>query len=401
MFYRPKDYLRSLLPVYYEEIQSGLDFWAEHGMDWEKGGLVVYLDQKGDWYFDEKQGWFTGRAMYSFAKGYNDIEKKQRWLDAALNLYDFMIAHQFVPNGEGKLYYNMDRDGNPCKAGQRAGAHWRSPEVGADLHVETFAIMGLSELYKATGRADVKATLEQLIILQRKIYCNPNYFYDRIDKTDDIPEKPPMGYLMSLLCSTQTVRQCVPEREEICTKWLQEYVDQAFRWYYDSERKMLYEREIESVGHSMEVAWFMLAEGLYTKNQELVDKCAEIVWSMYEVGWNKEHGGFPIAVNLVGNPGIITYQDMNIWWSMNEIENGLIYAYIGTGDEKFLTTYRKVHEYTFGHFPDRDHGEWFGYLHYDGTPATRNKGDNQKGPFHLYRSFYAIYELVDAYLANA
>jgi N-acylglucosamine 2-epimerase len=44
-----------------------------------------------------------------------------------------------------------------------------------------------------------------------------------------------------------------------------------------------------------------------------------------------------------------------------------------------------VHEWAYAHFPDREHGEWFGYLHRDGTVSTRLKGNVWKGPFHLPR----------------
>ena len=81
MIYDVKAYLHGLRDTYREEIQSGLDFWAEHGVDWENGGIVTYLDRRGNWYLDEKQGWFTGRAMYCFARGYYDICKRERWLE--------------------------------------------------------------------------------------------------------------------------------------------------------------------------------------------------------------------------------------------------------------------------------------------------------------------------------
>ena len=34
---------------------------------------------------------------------------------------------------------------------------------------------------------------------------------------------------------------------------------------------------------------------------------------------------------------------------------------------------------------DPVHGEWFGYLHRDGSVSTRLKGNLWKGPFHLPR----------------
>ena len=141
MIYHSHAYLRGLQDIYREEVLGGLDFWADHGVDWEKGGLVTYLDREGNWYLDEKQGWFTGRAMYSFAKGYNDIEKRERWLDAGLNLYDFMVKHQFSP--QGRLYYNLSREGVPCDTNPSVGSYGM---MQASWDCEGYAVLGLSEL---------------------------------------------------------------------------------------------------------------------------------------------------------------------------------------------------------------------------------------------------------------
>lgn len=400
MIYHPRAYLQSLLPVYQEEVESGLDFWAEHGVDWEKGGFVTYLDREGNWYLDEKQGWFTGRAMYAFAKGYNDIVPRQRWLDAAVNLYDFMIAHQFVPNGGGKLYHNMNRDGVPCQPDPRAGEHISAgPCIYPGLHDESFAVMGLAELYKATGRADVKKTLYQMVQTQQFIYHNPNYYVDGTLTSGDKAPQAALGTLMSLMCSIQTARGCDPEREDYYNGLMQEYIGQLFGYYYDKERKLLTEKEVDCPGHSMEVAWFALAEGMYTGDQALIDRCAEVISNLLELGWDKQYGGFRVFANFNGAPAFEVNQNLKYWWPNNELEIGLMYSYIGTGDETFLEKYRMVHEWVFAHFPDRVHGEWYGYLNHDGTPLSHNKGDNQKGAYHLYRSFYAIYNLIQAYLA--
>ena len=398
MIYDPKRYLRGVADTYAEEIEGGLDFWAEHGVDWEKGGLVTYLDREGNWYLDEKQGWFTGRAMYSFARGYNDFKKKQKWLDAALNLYDFLIAHQFIPGENGKLYHNMDRDGNPCSPHPKAckpGASWNP-----SLHDESFAVMGLAELYRATGREDVKQTLYRLFNVQQFIFRNPDFFKNGKLSPKDMQPKVGLGTLMSLLCSVQTLRQCDPDREAMYTECIATYIDEVFKYYYIPERKLLTEQEVDCPGHSMEVAWFMLAEGMYTKNQELINTCADIVMTLFDMGWDKQYGGFIVLMNFEGRAAFDICGNLKYWWPNNELLIGLMYSYIGTGRIEFLERYRQVHEWVFAHFPDREHGEWYGYLNHDGTPLSHTKGDNQKGPYHLYRSFYAIKDLIETYLAK-
>lgn len=391
-----KKYLQAVSDVYAEEAINGLDFWEEHGMDWEKGGLVTYLDREGNWYLDEKQGWFTGRAMFSFARAYNDICKKQRWLDAAENIYDFMVAHQFVPGGNGKMYHNMNRDGVPVDGDPRCGGN--EPALRITLHDESFAIMGLAELYRATGRQDVKDTLYRVFEAQQFIFKNPDYYKDGTMSRPEEQPVAPLGILMSLICSAQTARAADPERKDLYTAKIAVYVDQVLTHYYIPERKLITEGEIDAPGHGMELAWFILAEGLYTGNQKLVELCADAVQTLFEIGWDTRCGGFKLLANFDGKPAFHVGGDLKYWWPTNELLNGLLYAYVGTGRQWFLETFRMVQEWAMAHFPDREKGEWFGYLNYDGTLLSPCKGDCRKGPFHLYRSIFAIRDLIDAYL---
>ena len=56
--------------------------------------------------------------------------------------------------------------------------------------------------------------------------------------------------------------------------------------------------------------------------------------------------------------------------------------------------YQKVHDYTFRHFPDPEHGEWFGYLNRDGSPVWTAKANGWKGCFHLPRVLLRCYRLL-------
>ena len=54
-----------------------------------------------------------------------------------------------------------------------------------------------------------------------------------------------------------------------------------------------------------------------------------------------------------------------------------------------------VKEYT-KKFIDTEYGEWFGYLHRDGTISTDLKGNMYKGPFHIPRMYMKCVEIIDA-----
>lgn len=76
---------------------------------------------------------------------------------------------------------------------------------------------------------------------------------------------------------------------------------------------------------------------------------------------------------------------MKFWWPQTEAIIATLYAYLATRDDKYLRMHRRINEYAYGRFPDARFGEWYGYLHRDGTVAQPAKGNMFKGPFHIPR----------------
>ena len=69
-------------------------------------------------------------------------------------------------------------------------------------------------------------------------------------------------------------------------------------------------------------------------------------------------------------------------------------------DEKYLEHHRIISEWTYAHFPDHEYGEWYGYLHRDGSVAQPAKGNLFKGPFHIPRMMIRSYMLCNEILGN-
>ena len=118
-------------------------------------------------------------------------------------------------------------------------------------------------------------------------------------------------------------------------------------------------------------------------------------WSL-ELGWDKEHGGIYYFRDVYNRPCEQLEHDMKLWWVHNECLIATLAAYLITGDEYYFTWYEKLHEYIFSHFPDKEFGEWYGYLHRDGTVSHTQKGSLWKGPFHLPRSFILCEKILSA-----
>ena len=132
----------------------------------------------------------------------------------------------------------------------------------------------------------------------------------------------------------------------------------------------------------------------YTNDQALLQNCLNIIdWSL-ERGWDKEFGGCFYFVDLNGRPCEQLEWDMKLWWVHNEILIATLMAYGLTGDEKYWDWFEKVHAYAFEHFHDKENGEWYGYLHRDGTVSHTQKGSMWKGPFHLPRCLMLVDSLL-------
>ncbi len=73
-------------------------------------------------------------------------------------------------------------------------------------------------------------------------------------------------------------------------------------------------------------------------------------------------------------------------------------AWLLTGDAKYSHWHMQVHDWAYNHFADPEHGEWFGYLHRDGSVSVPLKGNLWKGPFHFPRMQLVCWKLLQGAL---
>ena len=82
-------------------------------------------------------------------------------------------------------------------------------------------------------------------------------------------------------------------------------------------------------------------------------------------------------------------------WTQTEDSIASLYASKATGDENYIERHRMVNDWAYKHLPDNEFGEWYGYLHRDGTVAQDAKGNLFKGPFHIPRMLIKSSMLID------
>ena len=360
-------------------LDNVLPFWAEHAIDREFGGINTMLDREGKPYGTDKNVWFAGRTMYTYALAYNELEKKDEYLEIAKIMYDFLPKCEL--DKTGRLPFISARDG-------------RALVVNDAYFSETFAAIGCAEYYIATGDRKVWEKAEQYFDIAYRLYKAD---LARVPSDNPpVPETKALGPSMIMLSISQVLRKVEKEKYDAIAK---ECADEILVHFIDG--KGLLEnvglggefidsptgREVNP-GHSLEAAWFLMAEGVYQNNDLYKAKAKEIIDISMKLGYRD--GGIIAFCDCDGNPPSQLEWDMKIWWPQCEamIANRLCFNVFG--EEKYLKDFEALRDWCFARYPDPEYGEWYGYMHYDGTLANTLKGNVSKGPFHLPRMLYLI-----------
>ena len=369
-------------------IENILPFWLDNAMDWENGGIYTCLDEDGTIYGTEKSVWFQGRALWTFSKAYNIIDKNPQYLKASESLYKFLSK---CSDTDGRMYFTVTADG-------------RGIQKRRYYFSETFAAIGCGEYYRATGNLQVLEAARRYFEIAYECFTGVRPTAPKFNpKNSDYKSLSPV---MIMLSTAQTMRAADEEYrdryDEICKNCLNEILhggfltETALHEHVSSAGKTVDSPtgRIVNPGHSMEAAWFVMAEGLLTKNQEAMELGKKIIDITYPLGWDKTHGGIIAFTDSAGKPPVQLEWDMKLWWPQCETMIAARLAYLLFKEEKYLQLYTDLRKYCETYFADDKNGEWYGYLHYDNTVANRAKGNIFKGPFHIPR-FYMITALLD------
>ena len=152
-------------------------------------------------------------------------------------------------------------------------------------------------------------------------------------------------------------------------------------------------------GHCIESVWFLLEEAKHRSwDNDITSMALEIFDWSWQWGWDEQYGGIINFRDALNRPCQDYSQDMKFWWPQCETIISSLYAYLATGDERFIERHRMISDWTYAHFPDNEYGEWYGYLHRDGSVAQPAKGNIFKGPFHVPRMLIKSYMLCNEIL---
>ncbi|TCO96460.1 N-acylglucosamine 2-epimerase [Bacteroides heparinolyticus] len=382
------EYLKVWADSYKHDLTADiLPFWLANGLDRKHGGVYTCLDREGRLMDSTKSVWFQGRFGFVAAYAYNQMERNPEWLEASKSCIDFIEAH--CADADGHMYFEVAADGTPLRKRRY-------------VFSECFAAIAMSEYAIASGDKRYAEKALELFKRIQRFLATPGFLEPKY-----LPALQARGHSITMILINTASRIRAAIDDPVLNTQIDESLDAIRRYFIHPEFKALLEMvgpegefidtcngRLINPGHCIETAWFILEEARHRGgDKDLTDMALQILDWSWQWGWDEQYGGI-INFRDCRNLPVQDYsQDMKFWWPQTEAIIATLYAYQATKDEKYLAMHKQISDWTYAHFPDREHGEWYGYLHRDGTVAQPAKGNIFKGPFHIPRMMIRSYSL--------
>jgi N-acylglucosamine 2-epimerase len=370
-------------------LDNVLPFWSEHSLDRQHGGYFTCLDRVGEVYDTDKFIWLQNRQVWTYSMFYNRLEKKAEWLDIARQGAEFLAQHG--RDEEGNWYFALDRLGQPLVQPY-------------NIFSDCFAAMAFSQYALASGEESAQEIAWQAYqnVLRRQ--SNPKGKYNKTYPGTRSLKSLAVPMILANLSLEMDWLLPGSELESILESTVQE-VMQDFR---DSKTGLMYENvtpegkhldcfdgRLLNPGHGIEAMWFVMDIAHRRGDLDLINQAVDVVINTLELAWDQEYQGIYYFMDAQGYPLHQLEWDQKLWWVHLETLVALLMGYNLTERSECLKWFERVHHYTWDHFTDADHGEWFGYLNRRGELLLNLKGGKWKGCFHVPRALYLCWQQLE------
>lgn len=373
-----------------ELLENVVPFWLDHSQDREFGGYYTCLDRKGNVYDTDKFIWLQARQVWLFSMLYNKVEKRQEWIDSAVQGAEFLKKNGH--DGNFNWYFSLTREGKPLVEPYNIFSY-------------AFATMAFGQLSLATGNQEYADIAKQTFNIILSKQDNPKGKWNKASPG----ARSLKGFsLPMILCNLSMEIEHLLEKEfleEIIEECIHEVMEVFLRPELgglivenvnsDGSLSDTFEGRQMNPGHAIEAMWFIMDLGVRLNRPALIEKAVETTLKTVEYGWDKQYGGIFYFMDRKGFPPQQLEWDQKLWWVHIESLISLLKGYQLTGSQECLEWFEKVHNYTWDHFKDQEHPEWWGYLNRQGEVLLDLKGGKWKGCFHVPRGLYQCWKILE------
>ena len=407
-----------------------LRFWSEKMVDHAHGGFYGRMDGHGVLYPEaEKGAILNARILWSFSAAYR-ILKKPAYLQMATRAKEYFIEH-FIDREFGGVYWSVDFMGNPLDTkkqfyaigfaiyGMSEYARATGDREALDYAIELFecienhafdakyngyieactrewgeiADMRLSEL----DANFPKSQNTHLHIIEP--YANLYRCLKEFQAKESCDYVPVLGSVLPVGVSVpqETINRVEGALRNIINIFTDKILNPETH-HLDLFFEMDWTRgagHLESYGHDIECSWLMHEAALVLGDPYVLEKVEPIVC---EVAKASEKGLRPDG-SMIHEANLTTghVDDDLHWWVQAENVVGWFNLYQHFHDEDALQKALHCWDYIKSQLIDWDHGEWFWSRHPDGS---LNLIDDHAGfwkcPYHNSRMCLEIIERTEA-----
>ncbi|MBO5084915.1 MAG: AGE family epimerase/isomerase [Bacteroidaceae bacterium] len=377
-----------------ELLDRVMPFWMEKSIDTEFGGYFTCLERDGEVFDTDKFIWLQGREVWMLATLYNKVEKRQEWLDAAIQGAEFL--KRYGHDGNLNWYFALDREGHPLVEPYNIFSY-------------TFAVIAFGQLSIATGNAEYANIAKKTFDIVLSKVDNPK---GRWSKASPGARSLKSFALPMILCNVALEIEPLLEKDFL-DKTIETCVHEVMDVFYRPELGLIVEHlgtdnqlvdcmdgRLLNPGHAIEAMWFIMDLGKRLGDQALIEKAVKIALAEVEYGWDKQYGGIFYFMDRLGRPLQQLEWDQKLWWVHIETLITMIKGYELTGNAQCLEWFERVHDYVWSHFMDPEYPEWYGYLNRRGEVLLTLKGGKWKGCFHVPRGLMQVYQSLERIAAK-
>ena len=377
-----------------ELLDRVMPFWMEKSIDTEFGGYFTCLERDGEVFDTDKFIWLQGREVWMLATLYNKVEKRQEWLDAAIQGAEFL--KRYGHDGNLNWYFALDREGHPLVEPYNIFSY-------------TFAVIAFGQLSIATGNAEYADIAKKTFDIVLSKVDNPK---GRWSKASPGARSLKSFALPMILCNVALEIEPLLEKDFL-DKTIETCVHEVMDVFYRPELGLIVEHlgtdnqlvdcmdgRLLNPGHAIEAMWFIMDLGKRLGDQALIEKAVKIALAEVEYGWDKQYGGIFYFMDRLGRPLQQLEWDQKLWWVHIETLITMVKGYELTGNAQCLEWFERVHDYVWSHFMDPEYPEWYGYLNRRGEVLLTLKGGKWKGCFHVPRGLMQVYQSLERIAAK-
>ncbi|GAB2573941.1 AGE family epimerase/isomerase [Spirosoma areae] len=370
-------------------LRQVVPFWLKHSRDEPCGGYFDLLSATGEVIEGDKFVTQQACQAWAFAWLHNTLDGQPAWLEHARHGTNFLS--QFAHTDTLTCYAQLDRRGRPVAA-------------ATDVIPDCLVAMAYAQLHRATNDDEwvmvAKQTLANLLQRREAIRTEQAATVGGFRQVRHLSE--PVAVLKTLLEMQSFVDEETWKRsvDLVLDELLHEFVDRrtdTLREFILPEGSFVNTPEGRrlNVGLAFQTASYLLdlyAQNLLLKtgltgntNRKLATQVVGWCLRLCEQAWDETAGGLNQYVDFKGQPLLFTDWQQKWAWVQVESLAVLMKGYFHTRQPDCLKWFKRIHDYTFHHFPDAKHIGWHVAVDRQGQPLLAAKSLPTVGCFSLIR----------------